>query len=204
VTGDPSLPRIDEAARPFRHADAAGGAYAAATPAQQVQGDHLRQIHGMYRQGLAQLVEVVDQVVAGRAAIHDARSALHRVGLQQAYQQLGSFCGQMCQAVEAHHRIEDAYLYPALRAADPDGLYAVVDQLDDEHVVVHELLELLDASLVALATGPDDTHETDPHETDALDRLSVQVHHLRAQLESHFTYEEEQIGLPLAVHGIGV
>lgn len=189
MTDHADLPTWDESARPRRD----DARYARATSSQRAHGEHLRMIHEMYRDGLQRVSVVVRAVADGEADVADARAALHEVGLSDAYQRLGSFCGQLCRAVETHHRIEDAHLYPALRAADPDGLDAVLDRLHDEHEVVHDLLERLDAVLVALARG----------EATAADVQRVFAH-LRTLLESHFTYEENQIGLPLGVLGIMV
>ena len=189
MTVPPDLPTWDETTRP--HRDAA--AYAGATPSQRLQGEHLRMIHEMYRDGLERVGEVVRAVAQGEAEVGQARAALHDVGLTEAYQRLGSFCGQLCRAVEVHHRIEDAHLYPALRAADPEGLHDVLDRLVDEHDVVHALLERLDGALVDLARGQAPVGE-----------VRVVFEHLRILLESHFAYEEQQIGLPLGVHGIMV
>lgn len=37
------------------------------------------------------------------------QNAVHAVGLRATYEQLGSFCGQLCRGIEMHHRIEDAH-----------------------------------------------------------------------------------------------
>lgn len=180
------LPDWDESTRPTT------AAYDEIGADERAAGDHLAAIHDMYRQGLAQVGHVLDQVVDGAAGIGEAREAVRELGLRTAVERAGSFCGQLCRAVETHHRIEDAYLYPALRIAD-GGLGPVIDRLDEEHVVVHELLVRLDATLVAVAREPD--------------RVGVLLHefaHLRRLLESHFVYEEQQIGGALGVHRITV
>ncbi len=180
------LPTWDESGRPPRvtYPDAppyAGGAAA-----------HLRAVHDHYRQGLAVVAGVVDQVVAGTASLGEARAALHETGLTASYQRLGSFCGQLCHAVTQHHLIEDVVLYPQLRAADAE-LTATIDRLDHEHRVIHDVLERIDRSLVSFAS--DRGH---------LDALVSEVRHLRDLLESHFAYEEDAIGTALGVHRIGV
>ena len=177
------LPNWDETARPplVSYADAPPHA-----------GAHLRAIHDHYRHGLAVVADVVDQVVAGKASLGDARAALHETGLSASYQRLGSFCGQLCHAVTQHHMIEDVVLYPQLRAADRD-LTETIDRLDLEHRVIHDVLERLDRTLVEFARDPEH-----------LETLATHVRHLRSMLESHFTYEEDAIGLALGVHRIGV
>ena len=180
------LPHWDESQRPpvVAYADAppyAGGAQA-----------HLRAIHDHYRHGLELVVSTAEAAVAGQASAGDVRAAVHEAGLTQAYQQLGSWCGQLCQALTQHHTIEDVVFQPQLRAADP-ALEATLDRIKLEHGVVHELLDRIDASVVAFAR--DRAH---------LPALVAEVRHLRALLLSHFAYEEEAVGLALGVHGIGV
>ena len=179
------LPTWDEAARPplATYPETTGSRAAAA---------HLRAIHDHYRDGLAVVASVVDQVVAGDAGVEDARAALHDTGLTASYQQLGSYCGQLCHAVTQHHLIEDVVLYPQLRAADA-GLGTTIDRLDHEHRVIHDVLEQIDRSLVAFAADRAN-----------LEDLVAEVRHLRTLLESHFAYEEDAIGHALGVHRIGV
>lgn len=186
------LPTWDEAQRPR------GAGYPDATDAERAQGEHLRMIHDMYRRSLAQVGEVLAQVRSGELSVGDARGAVHALGVRVTFEQLGTFCGQLCQSVETHHRIEDAHLYPALRSAD-DGLEPVLDRLDLEHRVIHDVLERFDRVLVTMARGGEeqggDAGLPDVHEHFA---------HLRRLLESHFRYEEEQIGLALGVHRVMV
>ncbi|NYG55498.1 hemerythrin domain-containing protein [Nocardioides perillae] len=193
-TADPALPAAlptwDDAARPTTTA------YAEVDAAARAHGDHLRLIHDVYRDGLRRAAEVLGRVADGTAEVGEARSALHDVGLRAAYDQLGSFCGQLCRGIEVHHRIEDAHLYPALRAADEAELGAVLDRLVDEHDVVHALLLHLDEALLRLArpeAGPGD-----------LAHLRHGFDHLVRLLESHFRYEEEQLGGALGVHRVPV
>ena len=58
----------------------------------------------------------------GRASPTSARSGqqIHGLTLRQAFEQFGAFCAQYCQAVNAHHSIEDAHMFPALRRAEGD------------------------------------------------------------------------------------
>lgn len=178
------LPTWDEGCRPplVTYAGSAGSRAAL----------HLRAIHDHYRQGLAVVASVVDQVADGTASLGDARAALHETGLSASYQRLGSYCGQLCRAVTQHHLIEDVVLYPQLRASDAD-LDTTIDRLDQEHRVIHDVLERIDARLVRFASDPGH-----------LDSLVTEVRHLRTLLESHFTYEEDAIGSALGVHRIGV
>ena len=183
------LPGWDESSRPTTTA------YDDADAAARAHGDHLRLIHDMYRDGLRRAADVLARVVEGTAGVGDARQALNAVGLREAYDRVGSFCGQLCRGIEAHHRIEDAHLYPALREAD-DGLAPVLDRLAHEHEVVQDMVLRLDASLLRLVdpgAGPEE-----------LRGVQRELDHLVALLESHFAYEEQQLGAALGVHRIPV
>ena len=167
-------------------------AFPDATPYEQAAGDHLRAIHEMFRRGLATVGAIVDRVVTGDAGVGEARAAIHDLGLAAAYQQLGSYCGQICSAVRTHHGIEDAFLYPQLRDADA-ALGLALDRLTLEHEVIHAVLVRLDGTLVELATEPG-----------RADRLAAEFRRLRRLLESHFDYEEQAIGTALGVHRVMV
>jgi hypothetical protein len=184
------LPGWDESQRP------APPSYPTATAGDLRAGDHLVAVHDMFRQGLASVAEVVARVVEGRAGVGEARAAVHALGLTETYQQLGSWCGQVCRAVTHHHQIEDAWVYPPLRSVDA-GLHDVLDRLTHEHEVVHAVLERVDDTLVALARAGDD-------DASAVDRLGREFTHLHALLLSHFRYEEDAIGTALGVHRIGL
>ncbi len=186
-----SLPTFDEDARPR------GAVYDGVDDLSRAHGDHLRMIHDMYRDGLSRAARVITQVVEGTAGVGDARASIHGVGLTAAYQQLGSFCGQLCRGIEVHHRIEDTHVYPALRSADAD-MGKVLDQLLEEHEVVHAMLTRLDRTLVRLV---EEGAGSDPS---LLETLQQEFTHLCALLESHFSYEEQQLGAALGVHRIAI
>lgn len=184
------LPTWDETTRP------ATTAYAEVDDVARAHGDHLRLIHDTYRDGLRRAATVLERVADGSVGVAGARAALHDVGLRAAYDRLGSFCGELCRGIEVHHRIEDAHLYPALRDVAAEQLGAVLDRLVDEHEVVHAVLLHLDEALLRLArpeAGPAD-----------LDHLRRAFDHLVALLESHFRYEEEQLGGALGAHRVPV
>ncbi len=185
------MPTFDDDARPTT------SAYDRADDLSRAHGDHLRMIHDMYRDGLSRAAGVIAQVVEGTSVVSDARSAIHAVGLEAAYEQLGSFCGQLCRGIEVHHRIEDAHVYPALRSADGQ-MSPVLDQLGGEHEVVHEMLLRLDRTLVRLI---EDGADADPGR---LETLEQEFTHLCGLLESHFCYEEQQLGAALGVHRIAI
>jgi hemerythrin-like domain-containing protein len=98
----------------------------------------------------------------------------------------GSFCQAYCLGVTQHHSLEDAAVFPNLRAKEP-ALAAVLDRLGHEHVVIHDLLESVDRALVGLARDPE-----------AHDPVQAAVDLLAAALLSHFAYEERELVGPLS------
>jgi hemerythrin-like domain-containing protein len=104
---------------------------------------------------------------------------------------LGAYCQSYCGFVNGHHTLEDAAVFPHLRAAEPE-LAPVVDRLHDEHQVIHHLLDALDRALVDLVRD---------EEPSALDALEETLDLLADRLLSHLAYEERELRGPLARHG---
>jgi hemerythrin-like domain-containing protein len=84
----------------------------------------------------------------------------------------------------AHHSIEDASVFPHLRAAEPE-LAPVLDKLSADHHVVHALLEELDRALVAMLGGGD------------LATVRASVEELQRVLVAHLDFEERELVGPL-------
>src|SRR3954453_3059297 len=106
-------------------------------------------IHGHLRDELDRVVAAVDAVAAGELDPGAARAAVRDSTMAGNYRLTGSFCGQYCRFVEAHHSIEDAYLFPSLGVEDPQ-LRPVLERLSLEHEVIHSVLVRLDELLVAM------------------------------------------------------
>lgn len=81
-------------------------------------------------------------------------------------------------------------MLPHLARADP-RLTPVVDRLQQEHLVIHEVLEGVDRALVALVGGPD-----------GIAGLRAAVDLLSDTLLSHLSYEERELVEPLARLGM--
>lgn len=176
---------LDEATRPR----AARGI--ALTPAQQLPGQHLRAIHDHFRGQLRAVLDEVRAVRRGEGSLGEVRAAVHAMALRPTYEQLGSFCGQLCQFVTMHHSIEDRAMLPAV-AVMPD--YApVVERLMEEHLVIHDHLVALDDVVVRMAG-----------DTDLLADLDAAVTALDAVLTSHFAYEEQEMAEPLGLLGLPI
>ena len=144
---------------------------------------------GRRRVGARSLVE---QVLAAAASPAAARSAINVMTVRQQNWSLGAYCQSYCRVVTGHHSLEDVAMLPHLRSADP-ALAPVVDRLEAEHRVIHDVLEELDRALVRYVGDPGEGAGL----RDAVDLLTD-------TLLSHLSYEEHQLVEPLARLGYGV
>jgi hemerythrin-like domain-containing protein len=102
---------------------------------------------------------------------------------------MGAYCESYCRVVTQHHSLEDAAVFPRLRARDP-GLGPVLDRLKQEHTGIHHVLDDVDRALVRYVAAPDDDTE-----------LRAAVDLLTDTLLSHLAYEERELIEPLARYG---
>jgi alkanesulfonate monooxygenase SsuD/methylene tetrahydromethanopterin reductase-like flavin-dependent oxidoreductase (luciferase family) len=160
------------------------------TPYQLSSGQHLIDVHDHLRAELEQIRDLVEQVAAGSIGVGQARSHINTMTMRQNNWTLGTYCESYCRLVTTHHSLEDASLFPHLRRADP-ALVPVVDRLEEEHRVIHDVLEGVDKALVALVDG-----------SGSIDGLRAAVDLLDDTLLSHLSYEERELVEPLARLGI--
>ncbi|WP_433120567.1 LLM class flavin-dependent oxidoreductase [Micromonospora sp. CA-246542] len=177
----------DEAARPTGPTPDPTRTY---TAHEQATGQHLVQVHDGLRAELAQIHDLIEQVAAGEIDAGAARSQINTMTMRQNRWTLGAYCESYCRIVTTHHTIEDQALFPRLRQADP-RLRPVVDRLEQEHHVIHEVLEGVDKALVAYVGAPD-----------GLAELRAAVNLLTDALLSHLSYEERELVEPLARLGV--
>ena len=177
-------------------APAAGGAEAAprhtpdaARAAHAGAGAHLVEIHDALRGELARLRDIVEQVLAGEEEAGRARNLINELTLRQNNWTLGAYCAQYCRFVTGHHSLEDRSVFPHLRSREP-ALGPELDRLQQEHVVIHDLLEQLDDALVGLVSGASDARELQR----AVDRLGD-------SLLDHLSSEEDALVEALDRHG---
>lgn len=179
-------PPWDEAARPTGPAPDPAREY---TDPEQAAGKHLVDVHDMLRSELDQLRDLVGQVVRSAGAaryVEAAREHVASMTLRQNSWTLGVYCLQYCRVVAGHHGLEDASVFPHLRRGDP-RLAPVVDRLEGEHRVIHDVLEQVDRALVAMVSEPD-----------GLAQVREAVDLLTDTLLSHLSYEERELVEPLA------
>jgi hypothetical protein len=173
----------DESARPVAPPAPAGYVYRRNAEAI---GNHLTEVHGNLRKELTKILGLLEQVKSGAVSVGLARSALSEMTMRQTDWNLGAYCAAYCTRLTRHHGIEDESIFPHLRKSDA-GLVPVIDRLEQEHVIIHEVIEGIDRALVNLVRTEDDFTELQ----DAMDILSD-------SLLSHLAYEEQQLSEPLA------
>ncbi len=159
---------------------------------------HLIDIHDHLRSELATVRDLVRQVRRGSLTVGAARSVINTMTMRQNNWTLGAYCESYCRIVTGHHTLEDHSVFTHLRHREPD-LGAVLDRLQEEHVVIHDVLEQVDDALVGLVGAP----SYGPEATAALDELERALDLLTDTLLSHLSYEERELIEPLARHGFG-
>lgn len=179
-----NAPHLDEASRPTGPSVAGS-----VSELSRRVGDHLAEVHELYRGELAQVQDVLAQLRAGSASPGEARGELQRVALLANNWAFGGVCQRYCFALTQHHDMESGQIFPHLRRAEPE-LAPVLDRLHDEHLVIHHALGDVDAALVRLAAAPDD-----------LAPIEAAIELLTATILSHFAYEERELSGPLGRHG---
>lgn len=177
----------DEATRPSGPAPDPQRTY---TAHENALGRHLVDVHDALRAELAQIHDLLDQVAAGSLDVAAARSRISEMTIRQNKWTVGAYCESYCRMVTVHHTLEDTSMFPHLRGRDP-RLGPVLDRLEEEHRVIHEVLEGLDRALVSYVAGPGGTADL----RSAVDLLSD-------TLLSHLAYEERELVEPIARLGL--
>jgi hypothetical protein len=175
----------DETTRPTGPAPDPTRVYA---PHELETGQHLVQVHDHLRGELDQVRELVGQVIAGRLDPAVARSDINAMTMRQNDWTMGAYCAQYCRVVTTHHTIESSSMFPHLKRADP-ALGPVIDRLEAEHRVIHDVLEGVDRGLVAYMSD-----SGEPGSAALRSALDV----LTDSLLSHLAYEERELVEPLA------
>jgi hemerythrin-like domain-containing protein len=152
-------------------------------------GQHLIDVHDMFRRELGELRELLAGVRDQAVTAGEARSQLNEMALRQNDWTLGAFCARYCGAITQHHGLEDDAIFPHLVRSEP-ALSPVVDRLVEEHHVIHDAVQTVDGALVGHIHDPSDYTPIEA----AIDLLTD-------ALLSHLSYEEYQIVEPLARHG---
>jgi hypothetical protein len=154
-------------------------------------GQHLIDIHDGLRAELRQVRDLMAQVLRGATSPGVARSQLNQMTMRQNAWTLGTYCQSYCRFVAGHHGLEDRSVFPHLRRGDR-RLEPVIDRLEEEHRVIHDVLEVVDAALVDLVRD----------DGDGWAALQRAVDVLTDTLLSHLAYEERELVEPIARLGL--
>ena len=178
----------DESSRPSGPAPDPDRSY---TPHEQASGRHLVDVHDHLRAELREVRSIVDQVLDGTMGPGAARGHLNTMTMRQNSWTLGAYCATYCRTVTVHHTLEDSGMFPHLRRAD-GRLTPVIDRLEAEHRVIHDVIEDVDRALISFVSEPDGGK-----------KLEQAVNLLTDTLLSHLAYEERELVEPLARFGYG-
>ncbi|MFD1696945.1 hemerythrin domain-containing protein [Roseibium aestuarii] len=176
---------LDEATRP------SAPAIPGATEQDRAAGRQLAAIHAAYLAELDALEGLLSAVERGDASAGAVSAAVDSLTLERNYRQFGTLCGRQCYVLTMHHTIEERHMFPAISARAAPGLLAVIERLQAEHVVVHQLLERLSEASLALGAqaGPAEFAAT----RDTFRALLKVV-------RSHFRYEETELAEAIGVY----
>ncbi|MDX3186822.1 ester cyclase [Streptomyces sp. MN03-5084-2B] len=100
----------------------------------------------------------------------------------------------LIRTLDHHHSGEDRLLWPKLHQRVPERLGSVVALMEQQHQILHGLLDDVSEQLPGWAASAG---------TESRDRLAGTLGHLSAALDEHLTAEEDQI-LPLAAQHLEV
>jgi DNA repair ATPase RecN len=175
---------LNEAGRPL----VAGSVELA--PTQLGPGEHLKEVHQYFRAELSGVMQVLEAVREQRAGVEDLRAAMEQTQLRENVLTFGAICGQACQHVTLHHRLEDRAIFSVISAMP--GYKALIDKLMEEHVVIHDILVEIDQHLFMIDEDPA-----------AFEEVAQRFEELQRCLLSHFAYEDEQLPEPMGVLGLG-
>ena len=178
---------LDDSTRPV------APALEGATAEQDIPGKHLKMIHRLHLGELRRVQRLMAEIEAGERTLPELSEAVAALRMRDNYRRFGNLCGRECQMLTFHHQAEDAMMFPVLMARANEGFRRVVSRLMEEHLVIHEALEALQARAdAALAEPGRETATALKAAFTELDRL----------VRSHFGYEETSLEQALGVYGV--
>jgi iron-sulfur cluster repair protein YtfE (RIC family) len=145
-------------------------------------------VHSMVRRDLATVTELARDA-ATDAAPAELRDRIADLKAGSILWQLKYGCLQHCRFVRAHHRLEDAALFPTMLGVDPE-IEPVVGRLAEEHREVSRLLGEVEAAAEALA-----------EDDDSRAALVATLERLGDLLLAHLSFEERSLEPVLARMG---
>jgi hypothetical protein len=82
-------------------------------------GEHLVEVHNMFRRELDQVRDVLDQVRSGQLSAGGARGELQRIALLANNWTFGGICQQYCLQLTQHHELESGQISRTYAAPRP-------------------------------------------------------------------------------------
>jgi hypothetical protein len=110
-----------------------------------------KEVHAVIRTDIGRCRDLAS-AVAGGAAPEAIRKEVGRLQSTSLIFQLRVNCLQACGFVHLHHRGEDSLLFPSVRKAAPH-LSPVVDRLENDHRLVSDLLDEVEAATESATSG---------------------------------------------------
>jgi hypothetical protein len=104
----------------------------------------------MIRRDLGTVRDLATPTANGDASPSEVREGIDALKTHGPLWKLRINCLRYCRFVHSHHNAEDAMLFPALRAANPEH-EPVVDRLEADHRRISDLLDAVVDSAGALA-----------------------------------------------------
>lgn len=164
------------------------------TERQRAHGRRLALFHAMHLREMSRVNRAMAQVFAGEGSAEQLLVTISAMQMVANMRQFGNLCGATCNMLTGHHMIEDQYVFPALEGRT-DGLSKVVARLRAEHLVIHDLLERLEAAAVVLITDPGSINAN---------ALRTAFKTLEAFVISHFGYEQNELEEALGYYEIEI
>lgn len=142
----------------------------------------VRLIRTMLRDDLAACRHLAAQVKDG-VDVPQVRVEITNLQSASPLWQLRINCLRHCFYVHGNHNAEDAHVFPAVRAADPERMNPVVDKLEADHRRVSTLLDEVESSAQQLVQDDQSSR----------DRLADALTDLSNHLLEHLGYEEQAL-----------
>lgn len=165
------------------------------TPSQQQAARRLSLIHAMHLRDVDAVAGLMEDI---RNAVADPSSlapALAKLPLTRNMERFGTLCGSQCRALQGHHDIEEAYIFPELAHRGDERVRPLLDRLHAEHEVIHALIDDLRREAAHLAkTG-------DPF---VFGRCVSAFKLLDKAIRSHFGYEDSELVPALGAYDVPV
>jgi hypothetical protein len=142
--------------------------------------DELAWVHGIIRDNLAAIADMVARIEGGDPAAQ-VHAQIQTFAAHSVVWTLRINCLRYCSLVHGHHHGEDSHFFPGLRRLNPD-LCPVIDKLEADHVAISGYLDAVEAAAERLLTD----EAARPALAEALGALGT-------HLLTHLAYEEAQL-----------